>query len=137
MQLQKLLLVIRQFRRWKRRGDRLLVMIRRGALPEASPVAAVHVHMAAQRLRGPELSAAEGARVGARRPDAAAEVFRRVACEGLLLPRRLAAAAVRRSPSRDGDRAAAAAASPCSPHAPVLAYLIHSGGAGGVHVIES
>jgi hypothetical protein len=93
MQLQKLLLVIRQFRRWKRRGDRLLVMIRRGALPEASPVAAVHVHMAAQRLRGPELSAAEGARVGARRPDAAAELPRRVLGEGQLLPRRLAAAA--------------------------------------------
>lgn len=109
----------------------------RAPQPEKSSVAAVDVHVATECLRRPELALAEGARVGARRPDAAAEVFRRVACEGLLLPRRLAAAAVRRSPSRDGDRAAAAAASPCSPHAPVLAYLIHSGGAGGVHVIES
>jgi hypothetical protein len=61
-------------------------MVRRGALPEASPVAAVHVHVAAKRLRGPELPAAEGAGVGSRRPHAAAEVPRRVLGERQLLP---------------------------------------------------
>jgi len=108
---------------------------RRAPLPEKSPVTAVDVHVATERLRRPELALAEGARVGARRPHAAAEVRRRVARKGLLLPRWLAAAAVRRRPSRDGARGSGGAAA-CSPHAPVLAYLIHGGGGGGVHVIE-
>jgi hypothetical protein len=90
------------------------------------------VHVAAERLRGPELALAEGARVGARRPHAAAEVHRRIALKSLFLPRRLAAG--RRRPFRDDGTcraAAAAAASPWSPHAPVIAYLIHGGGVHG------
>jgi hypothetical protein len=92
--------------------------------------------VATERLRRPELALAEGARVRARRPHAAAEVRRRITRKGLLLPRRFAAAAVRRCPSRDGARGAGAGAAACSPHAPVLACLIHGGGGGGVHVIE-
>ena len=42
--------------------------IGREDLVEAGAVAAVHVHVAAEGLRGAELSAAEGAGVGARRP---------------------------------------------------------------------
>ena len=143
--MQKLV-VIRQFRRWRRRGDdRLLVMIRwgrrGGALPKASPVAAVHVHMAAERLRGPELSAAEGARVGARRPHAATELPRRVPGEGQLLPRRLTAAAAMRCWRRPAGadeatsrRTSAGRRRPCgAQHTPVvLGHLVYRG-VGGVH----
>ena len=67
-----------------------LMVWRGGALPETSSVAAVHVHVAAERLSRPELSAAEGAGVGARRPHAAGtKVARGVPRERLLLPRRL------------------------------------------------
>jgi hypothetical protein len=88
-------------------------MIRRGgALPETSTVAAVHVHVATERLRGPELSTAEGARVGARRPHAAGtKVSRRVPRERLLLPGRF---------SRGRRRRARRSCGAGAPHTPVV-----------------
>jgi hypothetical protein len=54
---------------------------------EPCTIPPVDVHVPAERLRRPELSAAEAARVGSRWPDAAPETPCRVLGEGALFPR--------------------------------------------------